>query len=203
MKSTKVRETFVINRRLLLYLFILFGVPLVAYTQSQIKLNIQDMFSATNFMGDGEYGSKYIKIDQAYKNNPHSSPKCIKIDYSFGPKRWGGLYWANKTDNWGEFPGSDFSKKAFTKIVFWARGETGTEVVEFKTGGINNPQKRYHDSLDVTMGRITLEKNWIEYSMNVDQEDLSSVVGVFCWVANADTNEQKRIVFYLDDISYQ
>ena len=58
--------------------------------------------------------------------------ETMVFTYTFGKKKWGGVYWQNKPDNWGHRPGNDYSGEGFTKITFWARGEKGNEVVEFK-----------------------------------------------------------------------
>lgn len=167
------------------------------------KLDIQNIFTASGWMGDGEYGRKYIDFDGACETIPYSEPTCIRIKYTFGPKRWAGIYWQNKPDNWGDKPGNNYSKKGFTKVTFWAKGETGKEVVEFKTGGISDSKKKYHDSFEETIGRITLSKEWKQYIVDLESADLSSVIGGFCWVASSDYNNQKTIVFYIDDIYFE
>ncbi len=179
----------------------------VAFSQiesvEKYKLSIQDFFKASGWMGDGEYGRKYIEFEGTYEKESHSQPSCIKIKYTFGPKRWAGIYWQNKADNWGDRLGNDYSKKGFTKVTFWARGETGKEVVEFKAGEIYNKTNKYHDSFGSTIGRVTLSKEWKEYIIDLEGADLSSVIGGFCWVASSDYNSQDNLVFYIDDIIYQ
>lgn len=171
--------------------------------QDKPRLDLQNLFLPTGSMGDGEFGRKYIDFEGAYKTDPHSLPSCIRIKYTFGPKRWAGIYWQNKPDNWGDKPGNDYSKKGYKKITFWAKGENGKEVVEFKAGDINNPAKKYHDTFAETLGRIMLSKEWKLYTIDLGQADLSSVIGGFCWVASADYNDQSIITFYLDDIYYE
>ena len=154
-------------------------------------------------MGDGEYGTKYITFEGSCDINPHSAPTCIKIKYTFGPQRWAGIYWQNKPDNWGDKQGNNYSKKGFSKVTFWAKGETGKEVVEFKSGGISNSSKKYKDSYEETTGRLTLTKEWQQYEIDLEASDLSSVIGGFCWVASKDFNNQPSIVFYIDDMNFE
>ncbi len=190
-------------------LTMLFLVMSIANTFSQTKtakkckLSIQDVFVASGWMGDGEYGRKNIEFEGAYEKEPHSQPTCIKIKYTFGPKRWAGIYWQNKADNWGDRRGNNYSKKGFTKVTFWAKGETGKEVVEFKAGDIFNKTKKYHDSFDSTIGRVTLSNKWKEYIIDIEGADLSSVIGGFCWVASSDYNNKNSIIFYIDDICFK
>ncbi len=191
--------------QLIAFVFILFVNN--AFTQERSeekpKLDIQNMFIASGWMGDGEYGRKYIEFDGAFETSPKSQPTCIKIQYTFGPRKWAGIYWQNKPDNWGAKQGNNYSKKGFSKVTFWAKGETGKEVVEFKAGGIRDSKLTYHDSFEETVGRVTLSKEWKQYSIDLESADLSSVIGGFCWVTSSDYNKQKTIVFYIDEIYYE
>jgi hypothetical protein len=153
-------------------------------------------------MGDGEQGTKYIQLMEAWRDRPYSSPICIKVTYTPGPNGFGGIYWQNKPDNWGDKQGEDFSEAGYKRLTFWARGETGNEVVEFKAGGINTPGKQYKDSFEVATGKVQLEKEWKQYTISLDQKDLSSVIGGFCWVAAKSANPE-GVAFYLDDIIFE
>ncbi len=193
--------------RLILFSAIVFVFfNLISLGQAQTKksepLDVWAKFVASGWMGDGELGTKYIQLFEACKENPHSVPICIKIVYKPGPKGWGGIYWQNKADNWGDFKGEDFSRARYKKITFWARGEKGGEVVEFKAGGINAPGKKYRDSFEVILGKVVLESNWRRYTLNLEGKDLSSVIGGFCWVASGSSNPD-GLTFYLDDIYYE
>jgi hypothetical protein len=166
--------------------------------------DIENAFYPTGYMGDGEYGQEYVKFNGAYDKDPNTAPTCIQISYTFGPKGWAGIYWQNKPDNWGDLPGNDYSKKGFKKIVFFAKGQNGDEVVEFKAGGINDTKKPYHDSFEETLGRVTLSKDWKKYTIDVSSANLSSVIGGFCWVASRDFNSShKTIIFQIDNIYFE
>lgn len=185
----------------------LFAVLLIgngsAFCQEKIlgnRVDIQTLFTPSGWMGDGEYGHKYISFSGAEMKITHSPPTSIKITYTFGPARWGGIYWQNKPDNWGDQAGNNYAKMGLSRLTFWAKGETGAEVVEFKTGDIANPQKQYRDSFGGSTGRLILQKEWKKYQINLSDADLKSVIGGFCWVASADYNQSKTITFYLDDI---
>jgi len=166
-------------------------------------IDIENMFVPSGWMGDGEYGQKYLTFSGEDRSNPHSSPVSTKVIYRFGPKRWAGIYWQNKANNWGDKKGTDYSKKGITHLSFWARGETGNEMVEFKSGDINDPNKKFHDSFSETTGRILLTKEWKEYKIDLTGADLSSVIGGFCWVASADFNSGTSATFYIDDIAFK
>ncbi len=184
-------------------LFMLTGCRGHAQLPQKAALNIQDLFTPSGWMGDGEYGRKYIAFSGADRTQPHAQATSIKITYTFGPQRWGGFYWQNLPDNWGDKPGADYSGRDFSKVTFWARGETGNEVVEFKVGGIDNPAKQYRDSLVATLGRVTLTKDWQQYTIDLSGKNFSSVVGGFCWVASSDYNTASQITFYIEGITMQ
>jgi hypothetical protein len=163
-------------------------------------IDIANLFTPSGWMGDGEYARKSIDFTGTDSTNPHSLPHAIRVTYTFGPKKWGGIYWQNLPDNWGDKPGNDYSGKGFSKVTFWARGAVGGEVVEFKVGGIDDAKKKHRDSLTATMGRVTLNKEWKQYQIELGKQDLRSVIGGFCWVASADYNAKPSITFYLDDV---
>jgi hypothetical protein len=197
--SQPKRRTIVITTVVLVFAV---GVSTLSRGEQGVKtrIDIQKLFTASGWMGDGEYGRKYIDFAGSSTENPHSPPTCIKITYTFGAARWAGIYWQNRPDNWGDSPGNDYSKRGFSRLTFWARGKTGTEVVEFKAGGIENSRKKYHDSFEVTLGRVTLTREWKQYQIDLSGADLSSTIGGFCWVASADYNPGAKMTFFLDDI---
>ncbi|MCK5056365.1 MAG: hypothetical protein KAT34_06910 [Candidatus Aminicenantes bacterium] len=177
------------------------AVPGKTNGQKSQPFDVASRFSASGWMGDGESGTKYVQLIKACKINPYSTPYCIKITYTPGPKKWAGIYWQNKPNNWGDFRGEDFSRAGYKKLTFWARGENGGEVVEFKAGGINAPGKNHRDSFEVSSGKVVLERTWEQYTLNLESEDLSCVIGGFCWVASRAANPD-GLTFYLDDIYY-
>lgn len=154
-------------------------------------------------MGDGKDGTKYVQLNLSSRDNPRPTKKeSIKVRYTPGPLRWAGTYWLNKPDNWGDKPGDDLSKANYSKITFWARGETGSEKVEFKGGSVEDSKKLYKDSFEVTTGTIELTKDWQRYEISLQGQNLSCVIGLFCWVANCDANAS-GVTFYMDDIRYE
>ena len=190
--------------RFLLKLILLVSIPFILFPRFVYSENfdIANKFIASGWMGDGEMGKKYIKLFEGWTSNPHSPPHCIKIVYTPGLKGWAGIYWQNKANNWGDSAGADFSKKGFKKLTFWARGEKGGEIVEFKAGGIVTAGKPYRDSFEVSLGKVTLTKNWQLYDLDLKGQNLSNVIGGFCWVASESANPN-GLTFYLDDIFYK
>lgn len=162
---------------------------------------ILQRFIASGFMGD----TSNIRLWESWRDTPYDSTDldsfCVKIAYTPGQVGWAGIYWQNRANNWGRFPGENFSEYGYQKIIFWARGETGRELVEFKAGDINNPNLPYRDSFRATIGRIRLSRKWQRYEIDLRNLNLSSVIGGFCWVASGSANP-RGVTFYLDDIKY-
>ena len=130
----------------------------------------------------------------------HSAPDAWKVDFEKSGG-FAGICWKNKLGNEGEAPGDDLSKSGFRRISFWATGAVGGEVAEFRAGGLGHVKTRYRDSFDVTAGKIRLTPNWSEYSIYVNDVDLSSVMTVFCALFHREDNAEHTVI-YLDDIQY-
>lgn len=161
-------------------------------------LDIARTFIPSGFMGDGEKGKDYVQVKPVTgeKRRPgDDDDMCIKISYQPGPVGWAGVYWLHPPNNWGDQPGRQM--RGSTKLVFWAAGMKGGEIVEFKSGGISSPGKKYKDSFEATLGSIALTREWKRYEIDLRGKDLSSVIGGFAWVATGEANPG-GLIFYLD-----
>lgn len=148
----------------------------------------------------GDYSD--ISYDGAHMRGAHRGSTCIKIAYSSRATqgaRWAGIYWQNPANNWGNSPGG-FDLTGASRLVFWARGEKGGErIEEFKVGGIAG---EYPDSDVSGIGPVTLSSEWKKFVIDLDDRDLSSIVGGFAWSANLDNNPD-GFTIYLDDIRFE
>jgi len=156
-------------------------------------------FAPSGWMGD--YGD--VRLDDHWKAPGSPDAKTvIKISYTAQAKQnngWAGIYWQNPANNWGSRPGG-FNLNGAKKLVFKARGESGNELVEeFKVGGITGD---YADSGSASSGPIALTKDWKEYAINLDGQELSSITGGFCWTVSREGNPNGA-TFYLDDIRFE
>jgi hypothetical protein len=161
------------------------------------SLNIGVIFKPSGYMGCHEG----IVMTREFPDN--TRPTCYKIVYQKNcPDGWAGVYWFNRENNWGQYAGMDLSKNEFSKVTFWARGETGNEAVEFGSGGINDSKLSNKDSYSNPYGLVILTKEWKQYTISLAGADLSSVIGAFFWSASWNDNPA-GIVFYLDDILFE
>ncbi len=143
-----------------------------------------------------------IKLNDRCMENPHSGTTSIKVEYL--PRRsqgagWMGIYWQNPANNWGSKK-AGFDLTGAKKLVFWARGDKGGEIIsEFKMGGITG---EFSDSDSAGIGPAMLDSDWKQYEIDLTGKDLSHIIGGFCLSANADDNPDGFII-YLDDIKYE
>jgi len=170
-------------------------------------------FTPSGYMGD----TGDITVNEVWADHPHSGTSSLKITYSaegkgpnecpFAPPcKWAGVYWQTPPDNWGTVPNAGFDLRGFRKITFWARSDTEARI-EFKVGGITGP---YPDSIQParSSGIKTLSPEWQPFEINLEDANLSYVIGGFLWVTNWNNNEisegnPKTLVFYLDDIRFE
>ncbi len=157
----------------------------------------QNHYAPSGWMGD--HGD--MRINESYSDNPRVGNSCIEIRYSARGSQgagWGGIYWQNPANNWGDVRGG-YNLTGAESVTFWARGAEGGEyITEFKIGGIDGV---YSDSGSASIGPITLTDEWQKYTIDLSGVDLSYISGGFCWVTSAQFNPD-GIVFYLDEIRY-
>jgi len=179
-----------------------------AQSQAQIlvltpPIEIGRTFVPSGYMGDGEKGKMYVEVKPVVGEKPRPGDEdsmCTKISYKPGAIGWAGVYWLYPANNWGDVPGR--SIRGGTKLVFWAAGQKGGEIVEFKSGGVSAAGKKYRDSYEVSLGSTALTKDWKRYEIDLRNQKLSSVIGAFAWVATSDANPG-GLTFYLDSIRFE
>src|SRR5882762_4772799 len=112
---------------------------LAAPASLSVPVCIANNFYPSGYMGDGEgenrKGTDPIDLSDQWTDNCHSDATCIRIVYHPASKKWAGVYWQYSDGNWGDEPG--YAIVGAKKMVFWARGDRGGELVSFKVGGIN------------------------------------------------------------------
>lgn len=156
-----------------------------------LPFNLESYFYPSGWMGDGEYSTKYLSFKHQNSIVDNKNTPVIRIEYRPGPKDWAGIYWQYPDKNWGEKPGRNLI--GAKKISFYTKGERGGEIVEFKAGGINSGQ--YKDSFEKSLGKIILSNDWAKHVIDISQEDLTSVIGAFAWIAAGKDNHGYVITY--------
>jgi len=156
-------------------------------------------FAPEGFMGCHQG----IEIDLEDQSQPQAGTSSIRITYALQPgckQLWAGIYWWDPPGSyWCDEPGG-FDLRGWTKLTFWARGEKGGEIAEFKVGGLKNEEGDACDSLQPARTTYSLElsKNWTRYSISLYGRDLSHIEGGFAWVTDAE-----ETTIYLDEIRFE
>ena len=163
--------------------------------KASLPFDLETQFYPSGWMGDGEFGTKYLSFRRERSMVDGKDVTIIRIEYRQGPKGWAGIYWQYPDGNWGKKPGK--SLVGTKKISFYAKGERGGEIVEFKSGGISGDQ--YQDSFEKSLGKQRLSSTWTKYVIDLSKEDLSSVIGAFAWVA-AGSDNSGHTIFYIANL---
>jgi len=169
---------------------------------SAAPVDVQKEFNPSGWMGDGEKGKQYVQIvpvagEKARVGNENG--QVTKIHYQPGPVGWAGVYWLSPANNWGDKPPKQI--QGASKVVFWAAGQKGGEIVEFKAGGVTG--KACQDSFEQSTGQIALTKEWKRYEIPLRKSPGAlPVVGAFAWIASSDGNPA-GLFFYVDGVRYE
>jgi len=184
----------------LLFLVLIFGVIATPASAAEKELDILGIYIPSGWMGDIE-DIDYVKN---WTDTSRPDETCIRIDYSATGSRgegWSGIYWQNPANNWGNNSKYTADVEGSKIVTFWARGENGGEKAEFKVGGITG---QYPDSIEtpISTGVVELSNSWTQYTIDLAGQDLSHVIGGFCWVTNRALNPHGCTI-YLDEIKYE
>lgn len=153
---------------------------------------------APTYVPTGWMGNvKALALEPNCTNKPHSGKTCFQIDYK-DTKDWGGVVWQSPPDDWGDLPGG-FDLTGAKRLVFWARGDHGGEVVSFEFG-LLGADKKYPDTASGKLNKAALTKDWKRYEIELLGKDLSRIKTGFCFVVAA---EGSPIRFYLDDVTFE
>ena len=141
----------------------------------------------------------------------YTGSDCFQISYEPGGI-WGGIFWwplicgeSGTDEAWNRVTSGTCginvleagSLSAVHRLTFYARGDQGGEIVEFKVGAVDILPKPGR-----SLGKVTLTLNWEQYEIDLGGMYLTDAIGLFSWVAADDFNPQGAI-FYLDDIQFE
>lgn len=161
----------------------------------------QSFFVPSGYMGD----NTSLKITAIYDGCPvvpgRTIRSCLKIRYApKGAAGWAGVYWLTPANNWAKVKGAGFNLTGAERLSFWARGETGQEIIaEFKMGGITGA---YPDSDMASLGTVHLTSQWRQYDIDLHGKDLRHIIGGFAFVLRRSDN-RRGATFYLSRIMFE
>ncbi len=138
-----------------------------------------------------------IKMDQGWVKNPQDGVSCIKVTY-VAADEWAGVVWQDPINDWGDIAGG-YDLRGAKALEFWARGDSGGEVVEFGFGVLGS-DKKYADSGTGSLKGVRLTDDWRKYRIELgDDIDLQRIKTGFYWTV---AGQGKPVAFYLDNIRY-
>ena len=147
-------------------------------------------------------------MNENWTENPYSGKSCIRCEVDTGGLDWGGWLFLNgyllegetvPKLNDGSRAGEGLDLTGATALRFYARGETGSEVVEFFTAGFGydgewgTPLVDYPDTAKKqSLGFLQLTTEWTEYTIPLGNLDLSSIVCGFGYVCSGTQDGRSR-----------
>jgi hypothetical protein len=170
-------------------------------------------FTQRAFMGDNDANAP--EMNEASEG--HSGVSGIAAELDISQHSWGGYMFLNGVLEAGSStPAANDGKinagmdlTGAEKLVFYAKGDTGKERVEFFMGGFgwsgSVKTVQFADTTGkITLGTLSLSTEWQRYELSLKGADLSSIACGFGWVTNDTSNSLlTNIRFYLDDIHYE
>lgn len=164
-------------------------LPLTVYAES----DDQSPYAPSGWMGN----TRGIKVDAAWKTRPQAGQVCLRCEYA-AEQGWGGVVWQSPANDWGDARGGcDLS--GAKRLTFWARGDSGGEVVSFSFGLIGR-EKKFFDTARRELPRVELGREWKQYEIPVEGLDLSRIKTGFAWTTEA---AGRGVVFYLDGVRWE
>ena len=158
-------------------------------------------------------------MDENWQEDPYSGDSCIRCEQITVQGDWGGWLFLNgylpagstvPELNDGSEDGQGMDLRGARKLHFFARGENGGERVEFFTCGFGYNVEHggttvaFPDSAPKqSLGYVTLSDKWEEYTLDLENVDLSYVVCGFGYVLSGTESGSGSQVFYLDEIAFE
>ncbi len=175
------------------------------------SIRLEALAIPAGWMSGGGSPEPFISLGGGSPNDCYTGAHCFQVTYDPGGM-WGGIFWwplscgeSGTTEAWGRVQKGTCginvleagNLSAVKRLTFWARGDKGGEVVEFKIGAMD-----VLPSPGRSLGRVTLTSNWEQYEIDPEGMDLTNAIGVFAWIAD-DVSNPQGAVFYLDDIQFE
>lgn len=176
---------------------------------SSSQTGSMDIESATyvpcGWMGDGEEGERYLRVQNVNEKTQFGSSYSKWSFRPGGKKGWLAVGWQLGDCNWGDSKGLDLKARGFKRVSIWAKGLPDSEnklpVIQFKAGGNTAPTKKYQASFSVASEFLTLSPDWQQYHLDLQNEDLSSVISAFTFVLRTKDNPNGA-TFLVGSITY-
>ncbi|MCX7940897.1 MAG: OmpA family protein, partial [Endomicrobia bacterium] len=156
----------------------------------------KNYYAPTGYMGD----ASDINMSASNEVLTLNGYPSLKLRYSpRGIQKWIGIYFQNPAGNWGSYKGG-YDLRGAKKLVFYARGDTGGEIISYV--GIGGIKGKYPDSDVLQVGPVKLTKDWKKYTIDLKDKNLSYISGGFFFVIETKDNPLGCTI-YFGDIFYE
>lgn len=164
--------------------------------QRNLAVNVEDTPTIER-EGDAKFYSR-LTIDNDFIDPAHHCDFCNKIEYIPGQEKKAEI--AYRIDN--------LDLKGYQRIVFFARGELGGEIVSFIAigrtfGGFHskNLDNFPYQDFAVTTKNVTLDNFWKRYEISLNVTQLDNITHPFGFVITGHETGVKEI-FYLKGVTF-
>jgi len=179
-------------------------------------------FAPYGWMSDASNATRVIKMDLQCPDDPCTAiqpptperPFCIRVTIDWDDATWAGVafisgpsdppWWGDTRAGW-HFDLSALPKK---KLVFYARGAKGGEVIKVNIGGLGD--KPYGDSLinPITSQGLKLTPDWTRFELDLNSvppSELTNICNGFSVLAKqaSQPGAPAETQFYLDNIYFE
>ena len=169
------------------------GEPVGGATPTPLSFPIfvDDVFSPSGFMGEGEFENISADLDCPERDAAFTSV-CHHFSYAPGDIGWGGVWWQSPENNWGDEPGVVIPE-GLTSLTFRAWGATGGELLRFGSGYGGGD-----DEYAVEIAQVTLSTEPQIYSIDLAGVPYTDIAGGFFWVTD---ESETPLEFYIDELT--
>lgn len=165
-----------------------------------LPLAVRDRFTAKQMAGDGEAGSRFLKVDEEFIDPENHCEFCTRVEYVPGPQGEAGFSYEDAT-------GLDLSGSK--KARFWVMGEEGNEKIRFKLAGksLDKMQDRLGRLTDkltdsifkserfaLTTEEVSLDSEWKKYEVDLSGVDLKGITHPFAFELS-ENGAQKQVIY--------
>jgi hypothetical protein len=183
---------------------------LIVNVAATASVRLESLAIPAGWMSGRGGPESFISLE-ASPEDCHTGSDCLQITYRPGGQ-WGGIYWwplncgeSGTEEAWSRVRNGTCGTNvleaghlsAVSRLAFWARGDKGGEVVEFKIGAVD-----VSPSPGRSLGRVTLKPTWEQYEIELEGMDLTNAIGLFLWIAT-DVDNPQGAIFHLDDIQFE
>ena len=162
------------------------------------------------WMSGGTSPESYISLSRGSPGICRKGKDCLKVVYRSGGQ-FGGIFWwptgcgeSGTNEVWDRVRRGacgvnvlEMGKlSTVNRLSFWAKGDQGGEVIEFKIGSVD-----LLPSPGRSIGKVTLTRDWSSHEIDLEGVDLANAVALFAWIA-ADIDNPQGAAFYLADIQF-